>query len=677
MPIKILNTPACVVGYQSEIVDLADSNKEALGFLPQGMYKNQIHKGAVFVAVDEKGGESRFAGHILLGGRYPAKRVFQLVVKPEYHGQGVGKKLLKAAEAAAKSEGFSSIWAKVGSKLPANKFWQKQGLDVIGEQRGGMSHPICYIREKQLAPSLFDYKEAGRGTLAALRQTIENIPAELAFIVDTNVYIDAVRGKEKHARFVFDLEKREKIQIARIPAITKELEKRDDAVLKYARQFPELNIRHDESVADELRDIVFPDKRRLEASDKSDLQFLSAAIAGKANFVTRDKKILQNAKTIYDRYSLNIWSPGDLWDWEIHPRRIESKVVSAAPEPRDSFRFADNPDKAQLKKAGFNRATAKKYFWRTALMDNGNMLGVVAAEESASQVHNISLFLRDDKARAEHTAEILLGLLREQVIPTNIQLTLHSDNDAGEKGVFSHGYIKTGQNAYKKTHAPRVVMTKNWGDYRDTLNRLCGVKIPEDIPEFSGYDQPIRIGSGANVPLDRLENYLSSVFILPGRDGVVVPIKPQFADMFFKHARQRPLSVLPSPIAALLAQKSYLGKTAVSQMKPGMLVLFYQKDSKDARGAIVAVARVVRTQSIDPQNISASEKRRLVLSAAYIEKMRPPVMETVFDNVVVFPNPVTLDTLKRINCHHKAGFVTATYRTHSQVFKILKEGGFA
>lgn len=671
MPIRILTDPACVIGYKSEIVALADSDTSALGFLPQGMFEPQINKGAVFVAVDEKRGKTSFGGYILLGGKYPARRVFQIAVKPKYRKRGVGKKLLKAAEEAAKEAGFSSICAKVGSGLRlANKFWESQGFVNIEKQAGGSMHPVCYIREKRLAPSLLDGYIAERNMQMALVRAIETPRADSLLVVDTNVYIDAA-NKEPYADFVFQLEERGQIQIARTPFITQELRSRKskNGVIKLAEKFPESKAPCDSAVVEQLRKMIFGSKA-LNPPDKADLHSLATAIAESADYVTRDKEISRRSKELRDKFQLNIWSPEDLWDWEIHPGRAGKRIV-AAPESANILQIDDKPALDELENNGFGGATVNKFHWHAALMRGKDMLGVVAAEKSASRHQNISLFLKDSDI-PEQAAEILLGLFREQVSAANIELTLNSARGAGETGILAHGYIKTAPNTYWKTHSPRIVTRHNWADYRDTLAQLSGIRLPENPPNYARHNQAIPIGQKARMPMNELENHLSSVFILPERDGVVIPIMPKFADRFFNHKKQRPLPVLPSAVAALLARKSYLcHKSAASRIRTGMPVLFYQ--SKE-NSAIIAVARIVRTQLIDTVNMAASVERRLALSDVDIRNMRPPVLEIMFDNVAILPNPVSVSKLKQINCYHKAGFVTATAMDASRVYKIIKEG---
>lgn len=678
MAIKILHNPNDVLGYEQDVVALADCNKQALGFLPRGMYKNQIEKGAVFVAVEEADKEEPFAGYIIVGGRRPEKRIFQLVVKEKHRGKGAGKKLFEEAVNAAKQAEFSSIWVKVGSKLEANDFWASQGLVTIGKQPGGSTHPICLIRAKQIAPSLLGGESAEPGGVAALRRAIDMIRTDSLFVVDTNVYIDAVRNKKEHAHFIFTLEKRGQIQIVRTPAVTGELSayKGKNGVFNYAMKFPELQVAPDNTVMDKLRDIIFPGKKQLTKNDTADLRSLAAAIAGKAtDFVTQDKEVLQKENDIRDYFSLNVWSPGDLWDGEMYAEQSGGAQIAAEPEPKDVFRL-ESPAGGDLEKAGFKDAAAEKFVWHTALMRGDSMLGVVAAEEINLQTQKISLFLGKNDAQ-EYTAEILLSSFRKRIVSqsVNVELTLHSSGGAANKAALVHGYVSTGQNKYQKTHAPQIVTRNNWRDYRGALERLNGMQIPADIPEFFSHDQPVRIGKEARVPLDKLENYLSSIFILPGRDGIAIPIKPWFADGFFQHEKQGQLSMLPTPAAELLARKSYLGdKGAASRIQTGMPILFYQSGQDDERGKIIAVARVVRTQIVDTQNMSASEKRRLVLSARNIDEMSSTVLETVFDNGILLPNPVTLDKLREIQCLPPANFVTATKMDAACVYKIVKEG---
>src|ERR1700680_4068408 len=77
---KPLEVPGMVQSVQAN----ADSNRDALGFLPAQAYEQAARQGTLFVAVNRRGQECQYAGHILFGASYPHARIFQVYVAAEH-----------------------------------------------------------------------------------------------------------------------------------------------------------------------------------------------------------------------------------------------------------------------------------------------------------------------------------------------------------------------------------------------------------------------------------------------------------------------------------------------------------------------------------------------------------------------------------------------------------------
>ncbi len=668
MIIKILNDANAVLPYLGEIAALADSNKQALGFMPESAYENAIYKKNILVALMRENGGESFAGHLFLGGRHPEKKIYQIVVAEKQRQKGIAGALLRKGVNFAKSAKYSIISAKVGETLPANEFWRKQGFSLVGTTKGKSTHPVCRIWQKNIAPSLW-----GAG--------IEGVRSGNLYIVDTNVFIDAASQQNSVGRFVFISAGRGEIRLARTPETTGELLKfkgNGKPALRLALKYPELTGSPDNNVTETLRQIIFPGKHLIRESDELDLKCLSVAIAaGAAGFITQDKAILQKHADINLQFPLDILSPADMWDWEM-ATQPGGGVGSVADMSGTVFSVVKNPDNAALKNAGFDGAIGGNPSFRAALMDEEKMLAVVVAGklDAAASKQKISLFLAESGAE-EQAANMILGWFSQNFDKdASIELELHG-GELAKSAVIARGYAhdEGKGNVYRKTHVPRAIIKNNWAAYRSDVNRLGGILLPEQIPNFRWRMQPVEIGEGRTVPLNKLEDYLSSVFVLPGRCGVAFPIKPWFAEEFLGSAGQQPL--LPPAAAQWLGHKSYLGSvTSRSRVQAGMPLLFYQSAAEKNKepGRIVAVARVQRVQIWRKNRIPDDTKRRLVLTEKDIAKMGKWVMETVFVNCVILPKPVTLNTLRRIQCHDPADFITTTRMPYDKVRKILKEG---
>ena len=89
---EILMTPSQVAPYVDRVIDLADANKKALGFLQKAIFREQANQGRLWIAVSRNTDEC--VGYLLFGRRYPTLRVFQLYVQKSHRKLGAGKQLL-------------------------------------------------------------------------------------------------------------------------------------------------------------------------------------------------------------------------------------------------------------------------------------------------------------------------------------------------------------------------------------------------------------------------------------------------------------------------------------------------------------------------------------------------------------------------------------------------------
>jgi len=88
---RVLTVASEVEPYLPEVQQLADSNKEALGFLPTSAYSEQAERGRLWVTTDKATG--RLLGFLLFGGRFPSLKIFQVYVAGFARKRGVGTDL--------------------------------------------------------------------------------------------------------------------------------------------------------------------------------------------------------------------------------------------------------------------------------------------------------------------------------------------------------------------------------------------------------------------------------------------------------------------------------------------------------------------------------------------------------------------------------------------------------
>jgi hypothetical protein len=92
--------------------------------------------------------------------------------------------------------------------------------------------------------------------------------------------------------------------------------------------------------------------------------------------------------------------------------------------------------------------------------------------------------------------------------------------------------------------------------------------------------------------------------------------------------------------------------------------------------AVVAVARVVNAYLSMDGKVEKTDLDRSVLERKHLATIGKSVAKTVvaFDNVMTFPNPVPLATLKTLGCGSATQLLTSRRLTHEQTAKILHEG---
>jgi len=114
--------PRDVCNWVKEVRGGADSDKGALGFLPAQAYEQAAAQGTLFVALDVRNQQPRYAGHILFGATYPHAKIFQAYVSDAYRGSGLGRRLVETLLEHLEEMQYLSVIAKVASELPANAF---------------------------------------------------------------------------------------------------------------------------------------------------------------------------------------------------------------------------------------------------------------------------------------------------------------------------------------------------------------------------------------------------------------------------------------------------------------------------------------------------------------------------------------------------------------------------
>jgi ribosomal protein S18 acetylase RimI-like enzyme len=138
MRIQIRSRPDEVRPFVEFARSSADTEKEALGFLPARVYQQSADEHRLCVAVAIDGTTETYAGHALFGGKFPHARIFQLFVSNPFRRLGVGRRLVREVVHRAQTAHYMSVSVKVASDLgAANSFWGRMQFALVNSKRGG------------------------------------------------------------------------------------------------------------------------------------------------------------------------------------------------------------------------------------------------------------------------------------------------------------------------------------------------------------------------------------------------------------------------------------------------------------------------------------------------------------------------------------------------------------
>src|SRR5258708_5287210 len=134
--IEILAKPDDVSPFVEDAQRAADSDKEALGFLPEQAFKQAADQGKLLLAAIKDATGRRYGGHLLHGGVFPYAKIFQVFVALEFRGLGIGRRLVEAIVRRSENFQFMSILAQVADDLTPNKFWERLCFELIHTKPG-------------------------------------------------------------------------------------------------------------------------------------------------------------------------------------------------------------------------------------------------------------------------------------------------------------------------------------------------------------------------------------------------------------------------------------------------------------------------------------------------------------------------------------------------------------
>jgi ribosomal protein S18 acetylase RimI-like enzyme len=711
---EIERKPLDVPGLVQSVQTNADSNRDALGFLPAQAYEQAARQGTLFVAVHRRGQERRYAGHILFGASYPHAKIFQVYVAAEHRDQGTGRLLIQTLLELLEEKQYLSVTARVASDLAANAFWQSLKFEIVATRSGGATRGrIINIRSRQFnTPSLFAYRRPVSGI--PLADPLPNFTTILA--LDLNVFFDVARRRPRseYGAVVMSAAFNNIVRLTVTQEFTQELRRSatstQDPILEFALQLPTLPAPPNgvsEQLINQIAAIVFPARAAagtLTVQDKSDLTHLAIAAHHKiTGFVTAEDALVRACQAIESRFGIRVLhvkdlaetlksttsvsSPLDIGfsDRDLRLSDVTAKHVNAIQNLPDSVKLPRELRSLALAE-GVHASTRQSLaisfedevicaaFWQPqSLLQGGLEALLLIDEDQVSSLVSVNALLnrlsRIASARGPSRVHIIIpnSALGSQDVAIRYGFTRCSGSDPEVS-------------RYQRLSIGSVVNATSWPSVRQNLQVTANMRFAEDLGSIA--DEDLRIlfqnqnGTDFMIDLFDLETILSpTLFLLPGRGAVLTPIRASYADDLFGTAAQG--SLLPKPQAAILHERTYFSTVRNERLLvKGTPVVFYESGKSNGRSAAVAVARVTSTVVISKSQIAAHLIDCGVVAEEDIKDLSSgaQIAATTVDNVMRLRKPVPLKYLRDLGCIDGSNLVTSRPITSDQLQMIMTDG---
>ena len=701
----------CLLGYIKEIVGLADTEKYALGFWPETSLTESIIRGRLWALVSGSGQSEQLVGYIHFSGVYPHAKVQQIAVKCEFRRRGAAGALINALVSHLERKSYLTLKAEIADDLTGSlSFYRSNGFVEVMKRPGGKSRNrsiAVHVRELD-TESLFSFSNSDyevRFDPGKRRRAFGDKPI---YAFDLNVYFDLVRDRSKsqQARSLFGAALAHTLRLVVADEFVNELkntsnDKLNDPILQMAMQLPRLpkpSLKELKNLKTQIHRIVFEDTNHPAAGSSqsvSDAGHLAhAAIAEASAFVTRDSALLDARLELLSKIGIDVIALEELV--AVLPHDID---VSTAPKKSGSgFQFDDANDsevKRYSDEAGISKTIADKF---ARSMDFGEQryvkvirnentilaIGIMIIPNSIQSATRALIHVSPEQPNASMFVDFLLDHLTRQACsgsPGSIELVHIPGQSKLHTLAQSRGFVRSKtRDRYEKIALGKPLTNDNWTTLARELRVKTGLNLPESIPDFANAGDNIAItnnkGQKTELNAIQLEDFLSpTIVIWPNRKGVVVPIAHVYANELLGTSRQHNFDFLENRDAAFLTRRGYVSSPRnFSAMRSETPIFFYESSGTGGLGAIVAVARIVDSVVATKSNLPIDRKKRLVVDSVEDFSASDDVLVTTFENLLIFPRPVSFKYLKQIDATGGTNLVSATTISGGKVTKILQKG---
>ena len=289
----------------SEVIALADRNSKYLGLFPRSCFAREAEKKRILVAEFH----DKLAGYVLYRTTKDRAVIQQLCVHESFRRQGVARSLVD--DLVKRTKHLYGIALHCAREFKeAQKAWQKLGFFAIDEKRGRGKNSRVLTR--------YWYDHRHDDLWAESRK--QESDHKFVVVIDANVAFDLQDPKRELASqsaVLLDGWLQEVASLWVTDELFNEVDRCPDRSIRQARKnfLRTLSKLDDDraSTAQVLEHLLSHIGSSGRASDISDLKHLAIAIsAGAHAFVTHDRKLLQHANFVSDRYGLGLKTPSSL-----------------------------------------------------------------------------------------------------------------------------------------------------------------------------------------------------------------------------------------------------------------------------------------------------------------------------------------------------------------------------
>lgn len=550
--------PSKLLAQLTAIRALADSEKEALGFLPEAAFREAVEKRRLVAMCAAVQGHSKVVGFILFSGVFPHARVQQIVVGKRYRREHIASALINEIVSQLEARGYLTLSAAVASDLYAAQAFYEQNEFVARKSRPGghARNRSIILRVRDLATeNLFSLLDASAGTSQTaidLGLRMRGAGQAPLYAIDLNVLFDVVRNKGRPrsvmAERLIAAALAHQLRLVIAPEFIVELERETrgedaDPVLKLARQLPRLppldNVEA-ERLASVIHTIVFVDPNAHDAGSPqalSDARHLAqAALARASGYVTSDRRILAARDRLLQQIGIDVASLDEFITLlpvapqssdVAHLMGTESVMVPGSDEIVRKYLEEQNVASNLISEFAPHPADPSR--WKAQVVSEAGEVVAIGAYVAPSKIDaaaRVLVHVRPDHVLCETFADYLLDTQCYDACrsgPVAIELPSIPGQSVVRRAAALRGFLNLSKTDTSiKVALGRPVTNASWVVIARQTRRRTGLRLPEAPPNKKAVQSGLAVqapnGKSLVVRLAALEDALGPTILMwPGR----------------------------------------------------------------------------------------------------------------------------------------------------------------